>query len=147
MKLKHLTPLLLIVSTLFFVANANAEWKKDKLFSDNKTEFYTEERVRYEGRNVYLWELQNYINGHTSGGMRSSVIYVELDCSARRYRNLSIESYRANMGEGKPAFGSGTVPVPVKWIYPRPDEKTFGGFQTRVYCDISDKALKEGLIK
>lgn len=136
-----LTPLLLIVSTLFFVANANAEWTKLGLFSDNETEIYVDaNKDRFEGRKVYLWVLQNHINGHTNNGFRSVVIYLELDCSARRYRNLSMKFYRANMGEGKPEYDHSETS---KWSYPLPDAINI----TSLYCNVSDRMRKEGHIK
>ena len=145
MKLKHLTPLLIIVSTLFFVANAYAEWSKEKLFSNNKTEIYFDaNKARYEGRKVYLWVLQNHINGHTNNGFRSVALYYELDCPARRYRNLSMKFYRANMGEGKPEFDDSTTS---DWSYPRPDVISLGAFQTDLFCGVSNKLIEGGHIK
>ena len=142
---KLLTPLLLIVSTLFFVANANAEWTKLALFSNNETEIYVDvKKERFEGRKVYLWTLLNHINGHTNNGFRSAVLYQELDCSARRYRNLSKKLYRANMGEGKPEIDDSETS---KWSYPRPDEMNLGAGLTTLFCNVSDRFLKEGHIK
>jgi len=140
-----LTPLLLILTTLFFVTNANAKWTKLALFSNNKTEIYVEKPERYEGRKVYLWTLQNHINGYTNNDFRSAVLYQELDCSARRYRNLSMKFYRANMGEGKPEFDDS---ITSDWSYPRPDEISIGAGLTTIYCGVSDMLLKkEGRIK
>ena len=79
--------------------------------------YYDKDRVRKRGKFLYVWVLSDY-SKPTESGYLSYVIYVQLECSILRFKNLKLQTYNKSMGEGKM---TGDYTPPDKWSYPKPD--------------------------
>ena len=67
--------------------------------SENKF-YYDKDRVRKSGKNLYFWELSDFIKP-ISGGYLSTIVYTELDCSIFRVKTLKYKFYDESMGKGE----------------------------------------------
>ena len=113
--MKKITLLLVIIFTFFFSTTSWAEWtyvvETERGFKMN----YDKDRIKKSGKFLYVWELTNYIKPF-DGGL-SHIVYLELDCSILRYKNLKYQWYENSMGEGEMTDSTPRD----EWKYHQPD--------------------------
>ena len=82
------------------------------------TTFYLDlDRIRKNDGYVYVWRLRDYLKPDKWGDM-SSKVYLEVDCKAFRYKNLTYIFYKQPMGEGEGVSSNNDNP---EWEYPPPE--------------------------
>ncbi len=114
--MKKITLLLVIIFIFLFSNTSWSEWKFVIETMNGSKYYYDKDRVRKSGKYLYFWELIDYLK--PLGGDLSVTSYTELDCSIFRFKNLKLQFYNKQLGEGK--MTTDTTPSD-EWNYPQPD--------------------------
>ena len=117
--MKKITILFVIIFSFLFSTTSWGEWTLVQESVGGNKWYYDKDRVRKNGKSLYLWELQDFIKP-TKSGVFSFTIYVQLDCSIFRFKRLKIQSYNKSMGEGKMTLDLTPEGKRGEWKYPPP---------------------------
>tara|TARA_B100000579_G_C22220202_1_gene571318 strand:- start:84 stop:470 length:387 start_codon:yes stop_codon:yes gene_type:complete len=122
----------IVILCFLFSGNAYAEWTIASVHKNKTTEFYIDkDNIRKEGSTRYFWILMNLNDKKVDRKYKSSLAYVQLDCSIFRAKDLKFFAKSLPMGKGE--IISEFNP-PDEWKYPIP-----GSNEEKVYkfvCDL-----------
>jgi len=130
--MKKITILLVIIFTFLFSTTSWGDW--NYVIKDVKGHkfYYDKDRVRKSGKFLYFWELQDYPKPDKRGEL-SMTIYVQLDCSIFRFKDLKYRSFNKSMGEGELTMDITPKGEQGEWRYPIP--KSSGEVMYNKICE------------
>jgi len=118
--MKKITILLVIIFTFLFSTTSWGEWTYVTEDVDGNKFYYDKDRVRKSGKYLYFWNLIDYIKPSKYGDL-STTLYIELDCSIFRFKDLRFQSYNKSMGEGEQTSDMTPEGKQGGWRYPKPN--------------------------
>jgi|TARA_B110000438_G_C15709265_1_gene604567 hypothetical protein len=110
------TPTLLITLAilLIFSSSSYAEWTKvSESLNDEDTYYLDFEKIKFNDKYVFWWQLSNYLKP-TTDGFFSAKSYIQGDCKKLWIKILSSTSHKLPMGGGN---GTNYI-ISDKWFYP-----------------------------
>ena len=109
---------LFLILVLFFSTSVNADWTIASKHENGTTEFYIDiNNVRKDGSTRYFWILMNLKDQKADRKHNSAIVYVQLDCTVLRGKDLKFISKSLEMGRGESVT---EFSPPDEWQYPNP---------------------------
>lgn len=103
--MKYISIILFTLTAMVSSSPSYAEWKKVSELSNGTIIYVDFERIRKQGNYSYHWELAELPKSDEE--IKSYLLYVQVDCSIRKYKQLSFAVYTQSMAKG-PSKGTST---------------------------------------
>jgi hypothetical protein len=103
---------------MMFSLPSYADWTITEINLSGDSFYVDFERIRKNGGHVYFWQLTDFSEPKSKGGLLSSKVYYKADCELFSYKYLNDIYYNGPMGNGT-ILKSSDKPDE-EWSYPPP---------------------------